>query len=391
MPRSLLNARRRVWIGAIVAPMLALQAQACPPPSAHWEAYVKYFLQHDGRVVEFSQKSRSTSEAQAYALFHALVANDRARFAKVLEWAENNLAQGALTRELMAWKWGYRENDRQWGVIDANPASDADAWLAYSLLEAGRLWSEPRYTSLGRHVLRNIEAALVADLPGLGPMLLPGPWSHDPQRNIWKLNPSYLPLQVLRRFQVEHADGPWERVLDNAARMLRDTARAGVVPDWIEYKPGEGFMESNPEQGYSSYDAIRVYLWIGMLNKDEPQRAPLLSALQPGFCIGDTPPERVHLPTRTPEGEGPVGFKAALLPYLSALDNQRCLKRLLADIEANWNDDLLTEEPVYYDQNLALFGLGWFEHRYHFDAKGHLHTQWETTCRDSNSASSHSG
>ncbi|MGF1547865.1 MAG: cellulose synthase complex periplasmic endoglucanase BcsZ [Thiotrichales bacterium] len=378
-------------LAATLGSLLTFQVHACPPPTPHWDAYLRYFVQQDGRVVEFSQKSRSTSEAQAYGLFHALVANDRPHFAKILEWTENNLAQGTLERELMAWQWGYRDAERQWGVLDHNPASDADTWLAYSLLEAGRLWSEPRYATLGRHVLRNIETHLVADLPGLGPMLLPGPWSHDPQRGVWTLNPSYLPIQLLRRFEAEHSDGPWGRIVENTVQMLRASARAGVVPDWIEYKPGDGFMEADAERAYSSYDAIRIYLWIGMLNPAEPLRASLLAALQPGFCASDKPPERVHLPTQKPEGEGPVGFKAALLPYLAALGNQACLQRLQSEIDASWHENLLTEEPVYYDQNLALFGLGWFDRRYHFDAKGHLHTQWETPCRGSDSASSHSG
>src|SRR5204863_241896 len=82
---------------------------------------------------------------------------ERALFQRVLRWTEQNLAQGDLRTTLPAWHWGKRR-DGSWGVVDRNPASDADLWLAFDLLEAGRLWSEPRYTALGQRVLANVAA-----------------------------------------------------------------------------------------------------------------------------------------------------------------------------------------------------------------------------------------
>ena len=32
-------------------------------------------------------------------------------------------------------------------MLDPNSASDADVWMAYSLVEAGRLWKIPCYTN----------------------------------------------------------------------------------------------------------------------------------------------------------------------------------------------------------------------------------------------------
>jgi endoglucanase len=37
------------------------------------------------------------------------------------------------------------QKDKNWAVIDTNSASDADIWIAWSLLEAGRLWKHPDY------------------------------------------------------------------------------------------------------------------------------------------------------------------------------------------------------------------------------------------------------
>ena len=125
-------------------------------------------------MIDRSASERSTSEGQAYALFFALVANDRASFQRLLTWTEQNLARGDLGRNLPAWHWGKRR-DGTWGVIDKNSASDADLWIAYSLLEAGRLWADARYTALGRRVLSNVASRDLAEAPQFGTILLPGP------------------------------------------------------------------------------------------------------------------------------------------------------------------------------------------------------------------------
>ena len=44
-----------------------------------------------------TQRAQTVSEAQAYGLFFALVANDRPSFEKILKWTENNMAGGDLT------------------------------------------------------------------------------------------------------------------------------------------------------------------------------------------------------------------------------------------------------------------------------------------------------
>ncbi|MGT2491182.1 glycosyl hydrolase family 8 [Cupriavidus basilensis] len=60
-------------------------------------------------------------------------------------------------------------------MIDANPASDADLWFAFALLEAARLWRQPRYAEPARALLKLAAQHEVVSLPGFGTMLLPGP------------------------------------------------------------------------------------------------------------------------------------------------------------------------------------------------------------------------
>src|SRR5512140_2824396 len=124
---------------AVVSPASGCAAVSWPT----WTRYVQAFVADDGRVIDHGDHDRTTSEGQAYALFFALVANDRPLFERLLRWTGDNLADGRLAERLPAWSWGQRR-DGSWGALDANSASDADLWTAYALLEGGRLWSEPR-------------------------------------------------------------------------------------------------------------------------------------------------------------------------------------------------------------------------------------------------------
>ncbi|MDI8746430.1 glycosyl hydrolase family 8, partial [Salmonella enterica subsp. enterica serovar Montevideo] len=42
-----------------------------------------------------------------------------------------------------------------------------DIWMAWSLLEAGRLWKETRYTEVGTALLKRIAREEVVNVPGL--------------------------------------------------------------------------------------------------------------------------------------------------------------------------------------------------------------------------------
>ncbi|MCL7707978.1 glycosyl hydrolase family 8, partial [Enterobacter kobei] len=85
----------------------------------------------------------------------------------------NNLAEGDLKQHLPGWLWG-KKDDEQWTLLDSNSASDSDLWIAWALLEAGRLWQQPQYTETGKALLARIVAEETVAVPGLGTMLLPG-------------------------------------------------------------------------------------------------------------------------------------------------------------------------------------------------------------------------
>src|SRR5438045_5725152 len=82
-----------------------------------WKSYTAAFMDNQIRVIDHDAGDRTTSEGQAYAMFFALVANDRPRFDSLLRWTEINLASGDLTSHLPAWSWGKVPNNN-WGIID---------------------------------------------------------------------------------------------------------------------------------------------------------------------------------------------------------------------------------------------------------------------------------
>jgi endoglucanase len=333
------------------------------------------------RVIDRDAGDRTTSEGQAYGMFFALVANDRARFDKLLRWTEMNLADGDLSSRLPAWLWGRGADDR-WAVLDTNAASDADVWLAYTLFEAGDAWRDPRYTRLAEALASRIADEEVVHVPALGPVLLPGArgFVHDGK---YRLNASYLPLQVFIALGARQPRGPWTAIADTIPRIVRASAPRGFATDWIEVGPDGAFTPSS----HGSYDAIRTYLWAGVLDPATPSRDVLLHTL--GGMVNAVrtnhkPPARVSANGTIHDANGPIGFAAALVPYLDAVGEGRLARQQRVRVRAarNRQGGLLGSPPKYYDQNLALFALGAAERLYWFDARGRLHTNWMESSND---------
>jgi endo-1,4-beta-D-glucanase Y len=396
LPGACLSKLARVTglpVALVFSLCLPLQAQTCAAPSwPAWQTFSERFVQADGRVLESSlQANHSTSEGQSYALFFALVANDQAAFDKIWRWSVGNLSAGDPATNLPAWLWG-RGKDGLWRVQDQNSAADADLWFVYALLEAARLWQRADYQTDAERLLANIEAHEVASLPGLGSMLLPGPVSFVQPDHLWRLNPSYLPLPLLRRLAKQNPLGPWPEIASNTATLLKQAAPKGLIADWVGYRgtaAASGIFVIDPFKGQTgSYDAIRVYLWAGMTAAADPLAKSILTSLdgmsQATGSTG-TPPEKVKVLSGATEGSGPFGFSAALIPYFHAKGQpwladiqQRKAEQGLAAALARGKT--LRPAQYYYDYALSLFGLGWAEQRYRFLADGRVQLSWESAC-----------
>jgi endoglucanase len=347
---------------------IAVETTALATGWPQWEAYKHRFIQQDGRVIEHSQQARTTSEAQAYALFHALVANDRKTFQQALDWTERNLAKGDLTQRLPAWLWG-KHPDGSWGVIDHNAASDADMWLAWVLLEAGEKWHSEHYRKLGHSVLKLVEQHEIIRLPKLGYMVLPGPDGFRLDKQSWKLNLSYLPLQLIRKFKQAGNRRIWTDILHNSITLIDKATTNGIVPDWVIYH-ADGSLRADSKSAADriGYDAIRVYLWAGMLPPAEPGRAALLQKLS--HSCGEQ---------LVPDASNSAGIRVAIAPLMKATGNNQCVSKLIKLVDRSWQGGLLGDPARYYDQNLSMFALAWLEQRYAFNADGGLLTTHHET------------
>ncbi|MFM0644026.1 cellulose synthase complex periplasmic endoglucanase BcsZ [Paraburkholderia bryophila] len=361
-------------------------AAAASGACGEWTGYrrfVERFVQADGRVIDYSTPTQqTTSEGQSYGLFFALVANDRATFDRLLAWTRTNLADNqfdAQNMRLPSWQWG-RKPDGSFGVLDPNSASDSDLWIAYDLLQAGRLWKDPTYTQLGQALATQIARQEMTTLPGVGPMLLPGPQGFK-VGGVTRLNPSYLPLPVLRALAHEQPNGPWAKLAESAYKLIKTTAPQGFSPDWAAWQNGQFVVD--PKNGDTgSYDAIRVYLWAGLTSPADPLAKPWLAALggmRAKVAQTGIPPEKVSSTSGTASGEGPLSYWGALAPYFKSLGDERGLglaRTHLAALDAN----VPGREPVYYDRVLGLFGTGFIDGRYRFDEAGRLVPGWRNAC-----------
>lgn len=360
----------------LVYSQVALTSTAQTSAWGAWEEFKKRFLSEGGRIISNDEDgSRTYSEGQAYGLFFALVANDRAGFEKILRWTENNLCNGDMTARLPAWLWGKRK-EGDWGVIDSNPASDADLWIAYALGEAGRLWGVARYRALASLLAARVLREETVEVPGLGLTLLPAPVGFAEGEGRWRFNPSYMPMQVMHWLAGTEPQSAWRQLADSSMKILLGSAPKGFSPDWTLYDTKQGFLidTKGTEKGEGTYNAIRVYLWAGMMHPDATGRRALLKALEPmaqhvrnqGY-----PPESIDILTGKASGPAPSGFSVAMLPFLQAQGDKTALEAQRMRLEAR-----PLRPEAYYEQVLSLFGQGWMDGVFRFAATGHLLPQW---------------
>ncbi|PBK06319.1 endo-1,4-D-glucanase, partial [Escherichia coli] len=86
----------------------------------------------------------------------------------------------------------------------------------------------------------------------------------------------------------------------------------------------------------------------------DPQKARMLNRFKPMATFTEKngyPPEKVDVATGKAQGKGPVGFSAAMLPFLQNRDAQAVQRQRVADN--------FPGSDAYYNYVLTLFGQGW--------------------------------
>lgn len=351
---------------AVSAGLLGVAAQpaeAAPSDAAvlrrTWRGYRRHFMQADGRVIDWKGGGISTSEGQAYAMVRAVWADDPRSFERARRWTRDNL-QGGSPAALPAWRWGQRE-DQSWGVLDPQPASDADQWMAWALLLAAERWGDPAHRV---QALSLLEALWAQEVVRLGDrwVLLPGPWaaSTSPLR----LNPSYFLPFAWRDFAKADPAHPWAELIDDAYAILSESgAESSLVPDWLYLDTERGQRAPAPDPAHElfGFEAAR-FAWTLAAEVawyDEPRARAMLA---PVAKLHDSFRLHGQLPAvSTPEGAAAVPY-----PHLSttgsvlaawAWAQPEALPALRETIDqarrcAGWG-----ERDDYYAQNWTWLGL----------------------------------
>lgn len=356
--------RHGLALAALLAPGVAL---AAPSPTRQldraWESYKARFIQEDGRVMDPKAQGITTSEGQSYALARAVWMDDPQTFDRVLRWTLDNL-QGGDGGALPAWKWG-RSPEGAWGVLDPQPAADADQWTAWALILASRRWERPPLLDQARALLDRIWRDEVEQGPATGGLtvMLPGPWARG--GSPLRLNPSYFLFPAWRDFASVHPDGPWLRLTDDAYGLL---SPALLPTDWTTLALDPPRLETpEPEQVFS-FDAFRTP-WNVAAHARMGGDARALALLEGWIRILE--PWRVEgrIPARLSPTGGSLadyeypGMVGALLPGWAAVHPRHGRRLYRHHLRPLWTGQGWGDPDDYFAQNQVWFGLALLEGR----------------------------
>lgn len=224
-------------------------------PQALASAFLDEWVDADGRVVRRDQGGDTVSEGQAYGLLLAVAADDEAVFDRIWTWTQDE-----LQREdgLLSWRWA------DGGVVDDEPASDAELDAARALVLAGERFA--------RDDLRTDGAALATALldemtveTGIGRVLLPGLWAVEAGAP-YAYNPSYASPAAYGLLEEATGDARWTELAEGSAAVTTVMlATAELPPDWAQVHP-DGRVEAMPgpagrgDAVAFGYDAARMPL-----------------------------------------------------------------------------------------------------------------------------------
>jgi endoglucanase len=339
-----------------------------------WDIYRQQFIQADGRVIDYQDSDRSTSEGQAYAMLRAAIVDDPTTFALTLKWAENNLrrlaANGQATDQLWAWKWGQAKPGK-WGPIDRNFASDADIDAITALILASRRWNRPEYLDLARTKLQDLWQFSTVMLPGDKRYLLPGPAAAfvRPEGTVY-LNPSYFAPYAFRLFAQVDPKHDWLSLVSSSYEALEKSSKVsavGLPSDWISLDTKTGKFQpiptSSPLQSAYSFDAYRVWwrvawdaAWFQAPEADRYLRTAT-KHLQTQWRSTSRLPARIDLQGRPTVNYDATSQYAMVYPAFRSLDPDVAQQILEKKLLPRYKQGIWDDQSAYYTQNLAWLGL----------------------------------
>lgn len=329
-----------------------------------WKVYKEFFIQKDGRVIDFKANSITTSEGQSYALLRAVWINDRKEFDRLLNWTNTNLK--IRGDNLYGWKWGENE-DGQWKIIDKSSATDADQDIALALILASERWKDKKYQKQAEPIINDIWEKLVIQINGKY-YLTAGDWGTE--NEFVKINPSYYAPYAYRIFAKYDTKHDWQSVVNSSYRVIEESSNLSAFylpPDWCYINKTSGIIEIDnkvkPKESDYSYDAIRVHWRLALdyaLNKDSRALTYLNRSTQyfiKYWEINDNLPASVTTYGIIREPYGSYAVYGALLPAIALVNEEVARQIYHKKIAAEFVKGFWGDPKDYYAQNIIWFGV----------------------------------
>lgn len=331
-------------------------AQAIPAVlQESWRAYLRRFVQNDGRVIDYKAGGISTSEGQAYAMLRAVWLRDRATFDETYTWAKNNLNAGIRHDNLWAWKWGKGGNG-EWQVLDRAFATDADQDAAFALILASKVWNDYRYAEQAQAILRDLRALDAIEAGGRS-YLLAG--EHLCQGDVCRINPSYFAPYAYRIFDQIDESGNWMGVVDSSYDVLNQTSQFSTTHlpgDWVLLNRQTGELTpAGDRDGVFSYDAFRVY-WRIALDRElfhEPRADKYIR--ETSRWLSQNWQTNQRLPAVIGQNGHPLADYESL-EMLSGLMPALHNATMYTKVQSTYSQGMWSDPNSYYIQNWAWFG-----------------------------------
>lgn len=345
--------------------------------SSSWEKYKLQFLNKDGRIIDYSQNSITTSEGQSYALLRSVWIDDKPTFDLVWKWTQENL-QKRPNDNLLGWRWG-KNTDGTYGFITGGgdvTATDADEDTALALIFASYRWGDSHYLGYAQGILTDLYK-YDTDIVQGNRYLLPGEWAsrHD---NI-VINPSYFAPYAWKIFATVDSKDDWNSLIDPSYTLLNDSGKqsinglkgVGIAPDWIVLNR-DGTFQGPYDRGMTdnnSFDAMRTSWRIALdyqWNKDDRAKNYVTSSCEffknKYLTTGKLATTYAYDGSVLDGNENPTRYSTVLGCFIGtdkALADdiyQNKILRLYSNSDSSFNNKL-----PYYDANFLWFGVAFYD------------------------------
>ena len=219
-------------------------------------AFLREWVDPDGRVVRRDQGGDTVSEGQGYALLLAVAVADRAAFDRIWRWTAQHLQRpdGLL---------GYHWQDGS--LSDPTPASDADTQVAWALALAGQRFHRPDYTGQARR----LATAVVDEEAGYDDhgnvTLAAGPWAVTPGHAV-TAEPGYWTPPANAVLADLTGDQRWRDLTAADTTHLKQLTSDGsrLPPDWALLSQGLPRTTGSPDGSTPAQfgpDGMRAAVW----------------------------------------------------------------------------------------------------------------------------------